>query len=144
MPNRIIKESILTSPTMANLSPAGERHFYRCLLRSDDWGCFECTPAVLSGTCYCHHKGAGPAAVERWTKELEAVGMIRRWEDNGRQFAVFTSFDHHNKFGVTDNGKPTRHRPKTPTPPWIDENQAKERDDEHQKAKRLIKKGLQK
>jgi hypothetical protein len=117
VPSRIIKESILTSPTMAQLSPAGERHFYRCLLRSDDWGCFECTPGVLAGVCYPLVRGGTPKKVGRWNDELETAGIIKRWQENGRQFAVLTSFDNHNRYGVDKNGKQTKHRRKTPEPP---------------------------
>jgi hypothetical protein len=103
---------------MAQLSPGGERHFYRLLLRADDWGCLECTPPVIWGACYSLHRDISPADVGGWNDELENAGVIRRWTDGERMYAVWKTFDKHNcKYGVTDDGKSTRHRRKTPAPP---------------------------
>lgn len=118
MPNRIIKESILTSSTMASLSAEAERHFYRLLLLADDYGCLESTDRVVWGKCYAVHEGVDPSDVRRWTDELETAGVISQWRDDGRVFARFRTFDKHNSaYCVTDNGKRTRHRRKTPRPP---------------------------
>ena len=117
MPNRIIKESILTSPTMAAMSAEVERHFYRLLLLSDDHGCLECTPAVVRGKCYSLHS-VTTFDVVLWNDELADLGVIHRWTENEREYLVFHSFDKFNsKYAVTDDGKPTRHRRKTPIPP---------------------------
>ena len=89
MPNRIIKESILTSPNFNQLSLLAAQHFFRILLRADDWGCLECTPAVIRGTCYPLMDSVTADKVDIWQKELEQVNIIRRWEDGGREFATF-------------------------------------------------------
>ncbi len=118
MPNRIIKESILTSPTINRLSAQAERHFYRLLLLSDDHGCLEATPLVVRGRCYGLQPRITAKVVKGWQKELEEVGILRFWPDDERIFGVFCSFDKHNsKYSLTDDGKPTRHRRKTPEPP---------------------------
>lgn len=41
MPNRMIKESICTSETLAQLTPEEERLFYRLLVNADDFGRFD-------------------------------------------------------------------------------------------------------
>ena len=118
MPNRILKDSIYSSPNFNKLSAEGERHFYRCLLQTDDYGCFEATPAVILGRCYPLKLGEiQPADVEQWFIELGEAGILGFWEESGRLFARFESFDKHNaKYAVTADGKPTRHRRKTPCP----------------------------
>ena len=117
MPNRVIKDTILTSPSINGLSVWTERHFYRLLLVVDDYGCFEATPAVIKGRCYALQR-VTEAQVVRWHGELEAADVVKFWEEDGRTFGVFVKFDKHNsKYCVTDEGKPTRHRRRTPEPP---------------------------
>jgi hypothetical protein len=117
MPNRIIKESILTSPTLGKLSIGAHDHWFSLLLLSDDWGCFECTPPVVKGKCYSYRKGIGENRIAAWQDELEEKGIIKRWRNSEREYGVLLSFNTHNKYGVTENGKQARHRRKTPEPP---------------------------
>jgi len=87
------------------------------LLVVDDYGCFEATPAVIKGRCYALQR-VTEAQVKKWHGELEAGGVLNFWEEDGRTFGVFVKFDKHNsKYCVTDEGKPTRHRRRTPEPP---------------------------
>ena len=46
MPNRWLRDSILTSRTLAELSDFGERLFFRLLVVSDDFGRFNSDPAI--------------------------------------------------------------------------------------------------
>ena len=112
MPNRILKESIWTSPNLNGLHPLAERHFYRMLPCGDDFGCFEATPLVIRGKCYPLQPAIRPSDIEKWNKNLEDCSLLRFWEYGGRLFAQFTSWDQHNEILV-------RHNPTTPCPPWI-------------------------
>lgn len=47
MPNRIIKESICTSDTLASLSAEAERLFYRLMVQCDDFGLMLANPNVI-------------------------------------------------------------------------------------------------
>lgn len=115
MPNRIIRESIWSSPNLNELSHDAEMHFYRTLLASDDWGCFECTPLVLKGKCYPRREHITEKLVETWTNELISKNILRIWKDGDRLYAQFYNFDKHNP-------EIERHDPKTPCPPWLSEN----------------------
>lgn len=119
MANRIIKDSILTSPNFNRLSVHAERHFYRILMLTDDYGCFEATPDVVRGKCYpLQFRQISAKDVERWQNELGEKGILLFWIDDGRVFGIFRSFDKHNaKYAVTSDGKPTRRARKTPIPP---------------------------
>ncbi len=118
MPNRIIKESICTSPNLNELSVEAERHFYRLLTRSDDWGCFEATPAVILGFCYpLQLKKVTEAKIDKWQQELAERGLIGYWITDGRIYGQFLKFDTHNKTEVDDDGNQIRHRRKTPIAP---------------------------
>jgi len=110
MPNRIIKESIWTSPNLNELSDLAERHFYRILLLPDDFGCCEVTAVVVKGRCYPRKPNVSESDIEQWQEELEKQGLIIRWSDGGRQYAIFPSFGKHQRIR-------SLHQRRTPEPP---------------------------
>ncbi|MFW6112441.1 MAG: hypothetical protein ACOC6S_02605, partial [Chloroflexota bacterium] len=110
MPNRIIKESIWTSPNLNQVSDMAERHFYRLLPLPDDHGCFEATPAVLKGRCYPTRDNITPEDIAAWQQELEDAGLIVSWEQSGRQYGKFITFGAHQRIRAI-------HQRKTPPPP---------------------------
>jgi hypothetical protein len=112
MPNRIIKDSIWTSQNLNRLSPLAERHFYRILMASDDWGCLEITPPVLRGKCYPLVGKITEHDITTWNQELIDNELLQVWTTNNRQFAMFCTFDEH-------NNTLEKHDPKTPCPPWL-------------------------
>lgn len=112
MPNRIIKESIWTSPNLNNLSLGAERHFFRLLPSADDWGCMDITPVTVKGRCYPLQETTTTKDIEGWNKELSENHLIKIWGDKGRVYGQFVSFHIHNEIIE-------RHNPKTPCPPWI-------------------------
>ena len=52
MPNRILKDSICTSPNIDALSLEAETFFYRLLVQCDDYGRMDARPAILRARCY--------------------------------------------------------------------------------------------
>jgi len=52
MPNRWLRDSILASRTLAELSDFAERLFFRLLVVSDDYGRFNSDPAILRSVCF--------------------------------------------------------------------------------------------
>ena len=52
MPNRIIRESCTTSPTLDALSDGAERMFWRLTTIADDYGRFDADPRVLLAKCF--------------------------------------------------------------------------------------------
>jgi hypothetical protein len=112
VPNRYIKESIWTSPNLNNVSDMAERHFYRILLATDDWGGLEIDPAVLKGKCYPLKKGISEKDIAIWNQELIDNNIIRDYIKNNRLYAKFVTFEEHND-GLDRND------PKTPCPPWL-------------------------
>ncbi len=110
MPNRVIKESIWTSPNLNKLSDLAERHFYRILLLPDDFGCCELTSLVVKGRCYPLKEKGTISHIEQWNLELEQQDIIRSWKDNGRIYAYFPTFSAHQRIR-------SLHQRKTPEPP---------------------------
>ena len=59
MPNRILREAIITSRAISALSDSGQI-FYRCLMSIvDDYGRFEADPEILRARCF-------PRQLDRW------------------------------------------------------------------------------
>lgn len=110
MPNRIIKETIWTSPNLNRLSWEAERHFYRLMPCPDDHGCCECTPEVIKGKCYPRQSTVTAELIEQWQKELEQQELILTWNNGERQFAIFPTFARHQRLR-------SLHNRKTPVPP---------------------------
>lgn len=52
MPNRIIKESILTSKNLNRLTPEEEIFFYRLIVNCDDYGRMDAHPSILRSKCF--------------------------------------------------------------------------------------------
>ena len=52
MPNRWLRDSILASRTLAELSDFAERLFFRLLVVSDDYGRFNSDPAIVRSVCF--------------------------------------------------------------------------------------------
>jgi len=118
MPNRVLKESLLTSKTAAMLSGDEERHFIRLLLLADDHGCLEITSDVIRGYCYSKMLDkVSEKKIESWTRKLVDVGLIKIWFESGRNFGCFVNFSNHSGSCFTGDGNKTRHRRKTPEPP---------------------------
>lgn len=110
MPNRIVKESIWTSPNLNKISMLAELHFYRLLPCPDDHGCCECTPEVVKGKCYPLRQDITPKQIDEWQKELESENLIIRWNNGHRQYAIFPTFAKHQRIR-------SLHDRKTPPPP---------------------------
>lgn len=116
MPNRIIKESIWTSPNLNELSDQAEKCFYRLLLASDDWGCFDANPLVIKGKCFPLQLTTDTTSIMNSIKELEKNEIIRIWQVGNRTYGQFVKFEQHNPLLQ-------KHEPTTPCPPWmLDEN----------------------
>lgn len=52
MPNRILKESVCTSDTIAKLTWFEEVLFYRLIVNCDDYGRFDGRPQIVKTDCF--------------------------------------------------------------------------------------------
>src|SRR5438309_10645476 len=93
MPNRMIRDSARTSPTLAALSAEGERMFWRLTLVADNHGRFDADPRVMLALCF-------PRSVDRftvktlkfWRDELVANGCILLYTIDGRDYGYFPTW----------------------------------------------------
>lgn len=102
MPNRILKESIRSSPNLAALSDAGERLFSRLITSVDDFGRFDGDPEVILSACFQRKpKGWTVAKVSAGLQELAAAPaggdkpLIRLYQVEGRPYIEFVKAELH-------------------------------------------------
>jgi len=96
MPNRIIKESICSSETLAEVTPEAERLWWRVITRADDFGRFEASPKVLLGQCLTAFLGEITLDnIDEWLCELVGADLIRLYEVEGKRYLQVTSWDKH-------------------------------------------------
>ena len=85
MPNRIIREGILTSEKVNALKPRAELFYRRLMSVVDDYGRFSAHPAILRASCYplCIDS-VREADISRHLTEAQAAGLIALYEVEGK------------------------------------------------------------
>ena len=122
MPNRVIKDSIWSSPSLSKLSEKAQLHWPRWLLQPDDWGCFNADEDIIKGLVYPKMKSVTTKKILELRDEYNQSGMLFLWSENGRVWGYFISFEKHhpqfcNSTHLDGEGKQARHKRKTPEPP---------------------------
>ncbi len=126
-PNRIIKESILTSESIDALSETAEILFYRLLVIADDQGRFMASPGYLLSATY-------PLLADRTTdpkdiadimqsiaancQQIAAAGIISLYKVQGRNYGCFNKWEDHQRIRNV--------RPKHPGPEESNDNEGLE------------------
>jgi len=108
VPNRDIRESALTSKTLAKLSHGGERFFWRLTLVADDFGRFEAEEMVLLARCY-------PAMLDRvkvkdvrgWLGELVAAALVKLYRVGEKTFGFFMTWAKHQRQRAKESKYPS-------------------------------------
>ena len=119
MSNRVIKDKIWSSPSLAKMTKDAQLHWPRWLLMADDWGCFNSDADIIKGVVYPKMK-VTVKDIEKLKHEYYINGKLFLWMDGDREWGFFTSWDGHqfcNKTHLDDDGKQNRHKRKTPEPP---------------------------
>lgn len=118
--NRVIKDLIWSSPSLAKLTLAAQLHWPRWLLMADDWGCFNGDTDIIKGLVYPKLKAITLGVIEKLKDEYFNSGKLFLWSEGDRQYGYFTSWSNHqfcNATHLDDDGKQNRHKRKTPEPP---------------------------
>lgn len=78
MPNRILREGILTSPRMARLGWAEEVFYRRLHSVVDDFGRYYADVGMLRAACYPRQLNkVSDSDVGKWLQGIEAAGLVR-------------------------------------------------------------------
>jgi hypothetical protein len=109
MTSRIIRDSALTSYSLAQLSGDAERLWWRLTLVADDYGRFNADPRVVCATCFpLTAVEMDPLLVDNWLSDLVRIGGIRRYEVAGHPYGYFVNWPQYQR--------PPRYRSKFPPP----------------------------
>jgi len=96
MPNRILKDSICTSPNIDALSREAEAFFYRLLVQCDDFGPMDARPAILRARCYPLRLDAiTDKHVSAWLAELVRADLVMLYTVDGRQYLQMRTWERH-------------------------------------------------
>lgn len=107
MPDRMIRESITTSRSLAACSLFTELLFPRLLVLADNHGRFDAEPRVVCNRLFPLRDDVTSAQVAESLDELEAQGMIRRWMARGIRVGEFVAFDRHQTQAARFRKKPS-------------------------------------
>jgi len=107
MPNRILRDAILTSERVASLGWAAEVFYRRLHSIVDDYGRHEAGHQLLRAKCYpLQTDSVRVADIARWMAECQKSGLILVYGANGKQYLE-----------VCDFGQQLRSASKCPAPP---------------------------
>ena len=95
MPNRIIKESICTSDSIDSLDWFSEVLFYRLIVNCDDYGRFDGRTAVIKNRLFPLKDSLTLKNVETAINKLVSVGLVCRYEANGKPFLLLPTWNEH-------------------------------------------------
>lgn len=108
MPNRILREGILTSDRIDQLDAAAEVFYRRLMSKVDDYGLHDARPAILRSFLYpLRADRVREADIARWIAACEKAGVIALYEHDGKPYLQ-----------MLDTEWQTRSEPKCPLPPW--------------------------
>lgn len=118
MANRILKDSIWDSDTLAALPDFIEDQFPRWLILADDWGCFCADADTIKGKVYPKRPSVTTKKVEEIRLEFYQAGILFCWVEGDRIWGYWTNFGEHNYTTSVDNdGIRQKNRRRTPEPP---------------------------
>lgn len=93
MPNRIIREGIITSEAVNSLSWEAEIFYRRLLSVVDDFGRFDARPSVLRSALYpLKLDSMREDSVQRCLKSCEVARLVVLYSVNGKEYLEVTNF----------------------------------------------------
>ena len=96
MPNRILKDSICTSPNIDTLSREAEVFFYRLLVQCDDFGRMDARPAILRAKCYpLQVDTVSKDSIKQWLGELVSAELVIVYTVDGGDYLQMRTWDKH-------------------------------------------------
>jgi hypothetical protein len=96
MPNRILKDSICTSPNIDTLSREAEVFFYRLLVQCDDYGRMDARAAILRAKCYpLQVDTVSQDNIRAWLAELVQAQLVILYRVDGGDYLQMRTWERH-------------------------------------------------
>jgi uncharacterized phage protein (TIGR02220 family) len=93
MPNRILREGILTSERIAKLSWPAEVFYRRLMSVVDDFGRYHATPMLLRAACYpLGLDRVSDSDVGKWLGETRKAALVGTYQVEGKSYLVLQDF----------------------------------------------------
>lgn len=93
MPNRIIREAILSSEAIASLSWAEEVFYRRLMSVVDDYGRFEASPKLIRAKCYpLQTDDVKAEEVSAWMEACRKAGVLVLYSVAGKNYLEISKF----------------------------------------------------
>lgn len=93
MPNRIIRDAILSSEQVCSLSWPEEVFYRRLMSIVDDYGRFEGNPQLIRSRCYpLQVDNVRVADITRWMAACQKAGLVVLYEVAGKQYVQIEKF----------------------------------------------------
>jgi hypothetical protein len=92
MPVRILREGILTSERVDQLSPEGEVFYRRLLSVVDDFGRYYANPKLLRSACFPLKEKLESEQVLKWVDECVRAGLIIVYQHEGKDYLEVERF----------------------------------------------------
>lgn len=87
MPNRIIREGILTSDRIEQLDAPAEVFYRRLMSKVDDHGLYDARPSILRSSLYpLRVDRVREADIARWIAACEKAGVIALYQHDGKPY----------------------------------------------------------
>lgn len=87
MPNRIVREAILTSERVDELDPSAEVFYRRLLSKVDDYGRYDARPSVLRASLFpLRLDRVREADCTRWMAACQKAGLIVLYTHDGKPY----------------------------------------------------------
>ena len=126
MPNRIVKENLLSSPAITALSFAAEVFFRRLMSVVDDYGLYDARPLVLLPALYPRQlEKVSVGDIKEWLEDCVNVGLIRLYQAGQDLYLQIVNF-----------GQQIRSAPQYPLPPGVKHKRLKRSRAEHEPAQK--------
>jgi hypothetical protein len=112
MPNRILREGIVTSERVNSLDWDAEVFYRRLLSVVDDFGRYTANAKLLLGTCYALKLDVVSLVdINRWLGECQEADLLRVYEVSGKPFLEVIDFKQQirskeSKYPAPDSGVP--------------------------------------
>jgi hypothetical protein len=93
VPNRILRDGILTSERVNELKPHSELFYRRLMSVVDDYGRYSADPRLLRASCYpLRLDEVREADISRWLTEVESAGLVALYAVDGKNFLQLLDF----------------------------------------------------
>ena len=93
MPNRIVRDGILTSERVNSLSLEAELFYRRVMSIVDDYGRFDGRASIIRAQCYpLRIAEVSERNISAWLNEVIKADLVLRYEADGKPFIELTDF----------------------------------------------------